>query len=557
MARLTGRTLFFTTSPRSPEKMIPEIRLLVDNFSGRKWDKATQTEYALALSETEFFEGSLPKDPSFTARDRINRGPKSLGLVALEPYISITPAGQEFLSGDFSGKLLRQMLKFQLPSPYHTAVVGGCEFRVRPFLEMLRLIRHFGSLKFEEIQIFGMQLTDYTRFGEIVGKIEDYRTRALHFSGSGKKYYRQESINQLRNIYANEIKTGKVAVRENRQTDERSFLNTKSSNLRDYTDALFRYLRATGLVSISYSGRSVSITKEREKDVDYILLNIDREPRTFNSAQDYIAYLGDATEPALPSDDYKQLLAKAREIFPDTDNLPEDIPSLKKMLSAHIAERRDSLISRQIAAIKAFECYEDVQNLFDSIVHDRSLYDAPLMLEWNTWRAMCMIDGGEIHAQLKFDDFGSPMATAPANTADIIADYGDFGVAVEVTMTNRQRQFEAEGESVFRHTGKLVEMYKKPFYCLLIAPGINSAVGAFFYAMHRTNISFYGGIPKAVPLALPYFRKMLANARQASYIPTKEQILQFFEDAHQLALTTHDENEWIVRVNAMAVNWTL
>jgi len=557
MAHLTGRTLFFTTSPRSPEKMVPEIRLLVDNFSGRKWNKATQTEYAMALSETEFFEGSLPKDPSFTARDRINRGPKSLGFVALEPYVSITPAGREFVSGDFCSILLRQMLKFQLPSPFHTLVSGGCDFRVKPFLEMLRLIRHFGSLKFEEIQIFGMQLTDYARFNEIVSKIEDYRARTLLFSGSGKNYYIQERVKQLRDIYANEIRIGKVATRESRQIDERTFLNTKSSNLRDYTDALFRYLRATGLVSISYSGRAISITRERENDVDYILRNIDREPRTFASTQDYITYLGDVSVPALPSDDYSQLSAKVHEVFPDTDNLPEDIPSLKKMLSAHIAKRRDSLINAQIAAIKDFECYEDVQRLFDSIVNDRSLYDTPLMLEWNTWRALCMMDGGEIHAQLKFDDFGLPMTTAPANTADIIADYGDFGVAVEVTMTNRQRQFEAEGESVFRHTGKLVEMYKKPFYCLLIAPGINPAVGAFFYAMHRTNISFYGGIPKAVPLALPYFRKMLSNARQASYTPTKEQILQFFEEAHLLALTTHDENEWIGRVNAMAVNWTL
>ena len=31
----SSRTLFFTTSPRSPKKLIPEIALLVDNFLGK------------------------------------------------------------------------------------------------------------------------------------------------------------------------------------------------------------------------------------------------------------------------------------------------------------------------------------------------------------------------------------------------------------------------------------------------------------------------------------------------------------------------------------------
>lgn len=45
MARLQGRTLFFTTSPRSPLKMIPEISLLVKDFTGRQWNETTQEEF--------------------------------------------------------------------------------------------------------------------------------------------------------------------------------------------------------------------------------------------------------------------------------------------------------------------------------------------------------------------------------------------------------------------------------------------------------------------------------------------------------------------------------
>lgn len=62
-----------------------------------------------------------------------------------------------------------------------------------------------------------------------------------------------------------------------------------------------------------------------------------------------------------------------------------------------------------------------------------------------------MLDGGNIKANLKFDDFGNPMSTAQGNMADIVCDYGDFGLTVEVTMQSGQRQYETEGEPVTRH----------------------------------------------------------------------------------------------------------
>ena len=37
MAYLKSKTLFFTTSPRTPLKMIPEIQVLYNNFEGKKY----------------------------------------------------------------------------------------------------------------------------------------------------------------------------------------------------------------------------------------------------------------------------------------------------------------------------------------------------------------------------------------------------------------------------------------------------------------------------------------------------------------------------------------
>ena len=36
MARIDSKVIFVTTSPRTPEKMIPEITLLKEHFEGEK-----------------------------------------------------------------------------------------------------------------------------------------------------------------------------------------------------------------------------------------------------------------------------------------------------------------------------------------------------------------------------------------------------------------------------------------------------------------------------------------------------------------------------------------
>jgi len=100
MAYLSSNVLFFTTSPRSPIKMIPEIALLDNQFSGREWNRQTQIDFIDALASADFFEGiGSPKDKAFSARDRINRAPKALGFIDLKPTIQLTSAGQEFVYG--------------------------------------------------------------------------------------------------------------------------------------------------------------------------------------------------------------------------------------------------------------------------------------------------------------------------------------------------------------------------------------------------------------------------------------------------------------------------
>ena len=176
MATISSRLLFLTTSPRTPEKMIPEIDLLVKHFEGQKWNHKTQSDFMDVLRGEDFFNGNGTNDPAFSARDRINRAPKSLGFVTLDPYISLTPAGRSLLNSRRKEDVfLRQILKFQVPSPYHKPTEKAATFCIKPYLEMLRLIRTMGTLKFDELQIFGMQLTDWHNFEDIVQKIKRFR----------------------------------------------------------------------------------------------------------------------------------------------------------------------------------------------------------------------------------------------------------------------------------------------------------------------------------------------------------------------------------------------
>jgi hypothetical protein len=555
MARIESKILFITTSPRTPFKMLPEIELLNAHFAGKKWDTETQTAFMQLLREENFFNGEGTNDPAFSARDRINRAPKALGFVTLLPVIGLTAAGQELIQTKHKEEVfLRQLLKFQLPSPYHKPIKTA-QFWIKPYLEIFRLIRYFGSLNFDEVMLFGLQLVDYKIFDSIAAKIERYRIAKTQNEQNYKKFRNECLNNELKEIYHYEIKSGSTQTRESSDASLAKFLQTKASNMRDYTDALFRYLRATGFVNISHIGKSISIVSDKVKEVDYFLKHINREPCFVDDEKLYAEYLSNPELPKLFTDNKDLLLDKIHSLFPYIAIDAEfSISKLKDILSDEIIKRKETIIEEQITAIKDYRLYDDIKTTFSQITN-KSLYDAPLMLEWNTWRAMTMLDGGQITANLKFDDFGNPMSTAQGNMADIVCDYGDFSLTVEVTMQTGQRQYETEGEPVTRHLAKLKKKTDKPSYCLFIAPEINEACIAHFYALHKTNISYYGGTSTIVPLPLSVFQKMVEDSYKAVYMPKPQQVKRFFEYSNEIATASIDEKAWYREITNKALNW--
>lgn len=558
MAYLKSKTLFFTTSPRTPLKMIPEIQVLHNNFEGRKWNTNTQIEFIKKLAEGSDFDGKgSEKDMAFSARDRINRAPKALGFVDLKPCIKLTEAGENFISGKRTEEvLLRQLLKFQLPSPYHKEPE---EFKgifcVKPYLEIFRLIYELGTISFDELMIFGTQLTHYNKFDSIVADIKTFRRMKLYAEMSYKTFRGKCLKEQVERIYAYDINVGNTKTRESRDKSIDKFVTTKSRNLRDYADACFRYLRATGMVEISQRGHSISIMPEKRKEVEFFLSMVDRKPIYIDDEANYKKYLFDGSLPELYSDNRLRLIEQVQEVTGKSSGLEEQTTNeLKDILENAIANKKKKIISKQIKELKEYKNYADVMDTFDDIKNN-VLYDAPLMLEWNTWRAMTMLDGGEIKANLKLDDKGQPMSTAAGNMSDIVCDYGDFGLAVEVTMQAGQKQYETEGEPVSRHLAKLKKETGKDAYCLFIAPKINESCIAYFYALHTMNIAFYGGKSVIVPLELDVFINMVEQSYKAGYVPNPQQVKSIFEYSLEQAKKSADENEWYAKVKEKALNW--
>lgn len=559
MARIDNTVLFFTTSPRTPAKMIPEIQLLHENFSGLPWNIATQEQFIDELAQSEFFEGKgSPADKAFSARDRINRAPKALGFIDLKPYIELTEAGNAFIYGKRPQEIfLRQLLKFQLPSPYHleNRNIAGT-FYIRPYLEILRLVRELEYITFDEFKIFAVQMTDYHKFEMIRDSIFRFREDKEQNRGQYKRFVNSIWENAILEIHSKRIADGKTKTRETNDASLKKFIATQKSNMRDYADACFRYLRYTGLISISHKSRSISIFPDKIVEVDFLLSSVPRDPVFMNDTNAYKAHLFSADSPVLYTDHRDNIMDALMRMssFTKSELADKNLDELKDLRDDIAARHKKTVLYEQVAQIKSYALHSEIIDTFHEIISD-GYYDAPLMLEYNTWRAMTMLNGGNIKGNFNFDDAGQPLSTAAGNMPDIECDYDDFSLSVEVTLQAGQRQYESEGEPVARHYGQLKKRTGKDTYCLFIAPTINPATLAHFYGLNHLNISLYGGKSKIIPLELEQFMHLIENSYHHEALPSPSDIRLFLDCVIRLCEQSTDENNWRCGIQACVDMW--
>ncbi|MCL2841781.1 MAG: AlwI family type II restriction endonuclease [Defluviitaleaceae bacterium] len=560
MAQIKSKALFFTTSPRTPSKMIPEIQLLHESFEGAKWNNSSQSEFMDKLVMSDFFEGrSIPKDKPLSARDRITRAPKALGFVDLKPTIALTDAGRMLVYGNRPQEaFLRQLIKFQLPSPYHTEGAGmSGTFFVRPYLEIIRLVSELGKLTFDECKIFAMQLTDYRKYDSVKASILAFREEKEERKGQYKKLEDEKITEAIMGTYEDNIAQGKIETREAKEASLKKFITTKKSNLRDYADACFRYLRYTGL--FVYSGHSIVVASERAAEVEYILANTERKPVFVDDETAYKAHLFSATEPMLYVDIKENIVDTVMKIgaYTKRELISKGIEELKDLRDELVKKQRDAVIDLQITELKSYSLYSEITEIFNDI-HSGTLefYDAPLMFEYNTWRAMTMLNGGSIKGNFKIDDIGQPLSTAQGNMADIECDYGDFALSVEVTLQGGQRQYDTEGEPVTRHYARLRQKTGKDTYCLFIAKRVNMATFEHFWGINQIpNMTAYGGKPRIIPLELEQFMQLVENSYTYHTTPTPADMRSFLQSTIDQLEGTTGAMEWKERIDRCVIEW--
>lgn len=559
MASLANtRALFFPTSPRSPFKTRPEIRLLTEGLAGEVWNSVTQERYLRALAASPFFEGEIGRDPALQARDRVTRAPKALGLVDLEPTVRLTPAGAAYLDGRRPHEAFtRQLLKFQLPSPYHTDRTG--RFGVRPYLELLRLTADLDGLSSDEIAAYGLQLTHVDRYDDVRRQILAFR-REVATAGTGRyrAVWHEAFARAAQAVYAEQWTTGDFGTRQSTTASADEFIAKKRRNHRDYADAAIRYLRETRLVALrNPRSKRIRVVDERAREVEYILANTPRQPLAFPSTAEFKQYLFNPARPALLEDDRALVAAEVARY-----GSPAEVTAARQLSIEPLRDLRDQILDSRLAAriaaqaveLRAYREFDDIVATFDELA-TRRVENAPLTLEWNTWRALSMLNDGQIVANLRFDDAGAPLFTAPAGKPDILCSYRDFDLLTEVTMSAGATQYDMEGEPVARHVGDHVRATGRDTYCLFVAPRLNPAAVAHFFVLHRVRVAHYGGLTRVIPLDLEDLRRMLADAHRAPMRPTALQIRAFVNAAAGAALTAEDEMAWRTDIQRLADSW--
>lgn len=558
MANLSKtKALFGFTSPRTIEKIIPEIQILCQNFEGQKWsgNEDLQAAFFQTLFDSEFYEGEkFPTDPALAARDRMARAPKAFGFVDLQPEVKLTHAGELLLSEKRLDELFtRQLLKFQLPSPYHTQS-RTVDFAVRPYLELIRLIKDLGSLSKTEIALFFSQLTNFNKYDEIVEKILKFRRESKKYKGSRKMYVNACFENEILEIFKDEVVSKKLKTRESSDTSLKKFIKTKRANMKDYADAFVRYIRATELVTFQKRTFRLIISPQKLDEVDYLLSTVSRKPFAFKSPKEFKEYIFNPFTLSLLSDNKELLIAKLKTLGLTEIDETLNIENLKDIFDDLKLTVKAKNIEEKKRELKDYKELPDIIEVFEQI-KKKDIPDPPLFLEWNVWRSFVMLNYAKrIDGNFIMDIDGMPLNTAPGNMADLEIEFDDFGIIGEVTLSSGATQFKMEGDSVPRHFGNALRKFEKDTYCIFIAPNIHEGCLAHFFNLNRFNTKHYGGKTKIIPLSLNKFIEFV-NIGVSNKFSDPNKLKNWLENQWVLNQTIEDEEEWKSEIEKNILKW--
>lgn len=575
-----SRAWFFPTSPRSPHKLQGELRLL-KQLEGRPWNKETQLAFAKLLQEYPEFDGNISASaPDFSARDRATRAPRLLGFIHFpkkgrQGPLQFTAMGNLFLEAQEAEQGLifqRQLAKVQFKSPLHDS--GGFEdMSVRPLTVMIKLLLALNNMSKEEVALFATTLINHEEFDERLQTIKDYRGHigSLGEAKKRKQFRRDFALNWVAQIYGQDIDLGRTHLREGGA----DFLRTKYQTLRDYADSTIRYLRSTGLFTLTPHGQRLTLINASTDDAKFLLEQhgIGLSAHASLPYDDYVTrYLGNPSLPEIRKDspsrqaeDLTRLVAALAAHDPHQAGIYRQDYALASSKSEKLRvlcrleeSLRDVQIKHEAKGIRQDieESLADIKNTYQAIASKQSeLLDKPLMYEWNTWRAMVLInDARNVQGNYVADAEGNPLFTAGGKQPDILVEYDSFWLAVEVTLQKGQRQYETEGEPISRHVGQLqAERHAngdhRPVFGLFVAETINNEVIAHLITQARFASQVYRGPIRIVPMRRELFEAFMASTlRHPGF--SHHLLQQFFEAIFSKETLAQGELDWAAQIEA-------
>lgn len=336
----------------------------------------------------------------------------------------------------------------------------------------------------------------------------------------------------------------------------------------DYADTNLRYLKATGLVQSK--GRGIALVPEKRVFIERLIqdTSVPISERAY-----YIALCNGAK---LPTDHQESALAVLSDLQLQLEkrgipfdmagkpiHTPADIAIIRHQIEELISNRNEeAYAARQAGEWEEISAYMDLimarkakKTLSNGEDIEVPQAEAPAYFEWALWRAFLAINSLANKPyearRFKIDQDFLPVGTAPGNGPDLIFEFQDFVIVVEVTLTENSRQEAAEGEPVRRHVADLVTHYgaqsKKSVYGLFIANRIDSNTAETF----RIGIWFTRTDEKMrldiVPLTLRQFRDFF-DAMFTSAQVEVQRVRQLLDECGSLR-PEHEAPAWKREIN--------
>lgn len=411
--------------------------------------------------------------------------PPASGILQSEigPIDMITPNGWRLIRADTVPAMqecfLRALAAHYIPSALERKFDFSVFSPLRHTLAiMLELEKQTGEsrLNFVEMAIVVQLTSSDESLADIVAQVLELRARRLA-SPNKRKFDRQERE-------AAAVLHGYAA-----------------GTFNDYADTNLRYLKATGLVQSK--GRGLSLVPEKHVFVEKLI----QDTGIPDSDRSYFITLCNGAK--LPTDNKDSALAVLDDLLQQLEKrgipfdatgkpteTPADIALIRHQIDGLLSERNEE----EYAARQAIE-WEEIAAYMELIITRKGKKtlsngeeievpqaEAPAYFEWVLWRAFLAINSLANKPyearRFKIDQDFLPVGTAPGNGPDLIFEFHDFVIVVEVTLTDNSRQEAAEGEPVRRHVADLVSHYGeqsgKPVYGLFIANRIDSNTAETF-----------------------------------------------------------------------------